>query len=97
MNTKELAKVLQGIIEKKFELKTNYDTSREVLDEFFEAIGDNMKEFGKVKVEKFGNFEVRERAARKGRNPQSGEEIQIAATVAPAFKPLGGLKDKVKG
>lgn len=97
MNTKELAKVLQGIIEGKFEIKTNYDTAREVLDEFFEAIGDNMKEHGKVKVEKFGTFEVRERAGRNGRNPSTQEPMWIEPTVAPAFKPLGALKDKVKG
>ena len=96
MNTKELAKALQGIIEGKFEIKTNGEKTREVLDELFEAIGDGMKEHGKVKVEKFGTFETRERAGRKGRNPQSGEEIWIEATVAPAFKPLDALKKKIK-
>jgi len=44
----------------------------------------------------FGNFEVRERAARKGRNPQTGQEIQIAASKVPAFKPGKALKDAVK-
>ena len=43
----------------------------------------------------FGNFEVRERAARMGRNPQTGEEIQIAAGKVPAFKPRKALKDAV--
>lgn len=44
----------------------------------------------------FGNFEVRDRAARKGRNPQTGEEISIAASKVPAFKPGKALKDAVK-
>ncbi|SDB88455.1 HU family DNA-binding protein [Shouchella lonarensis] len=44
----------------------------------------------------FGNFEVRERAARKGRNPQTGEEIEIAATQTPAFKAGKQLKEAVK-
>jgi DNA-binding protein HU-beta len=43
----------------------------------------------------FGSFEVRERAARKGRNPQTGAEIEIAASKVPAFKPGKSLKDAV--
>ena len=50
----------------------------------------------KVQLIGFGNFEVRERAARKGRNPQTGEEIEIAASKIPAFKPGKALKDAVK-
>lgn len=45
----------------------------------------------------FGTFERRERAARAGRNPQTGEAIQIAASVAPAFKPATGFKRAVAG
>ena len=44
----------------------------------------------------FGTFEVRERSARKGRNPQTGEEIEIAASKVPAFKPGKELKEAVK-
>lgn len=44
----------------------------------------------------FGSFVVRDRAARKGRNPQTGEEITIPATKAPAFKAGKALKDAVK-
>jgi len=50
----------------------------------------------KVQLIGFGNFEVRERAARKGRNPQTGEEIEIAASKVPAFKAGKALKDAVK-
>lgn len=49
----------------------------------------------KVQVIGFGTFEVRERAARTGRNPQSGEEIKIPAAKIPAFKPGKALKDAV--
>ena len=51
----------------------------------------------KVQLIGFGNFEVRHRAARKGRNPQTGEEMEIPATDVPAFKPGKSLKDAVKG
>ena len=50
----------------------------------------------KVQLIGFGTFEVRERAARKGRNPQTNEEIQIPASKVPAFKPGKALKDAVK-
>jgi DNA-binding protein HU-beta len=45
----------------------------------------------------FGTFEQRDRQARKGRNPQTGEEIEIPATTVPAFKPGKAFKDAVKG
>ena len=45
----------------------------------------------------FGTFSVKERAARTGRNPKTGEEIQIAAAKAPIFKAGKGLKDAVNG
>lgn len=45
----------------------------------------------------FGTFTVRERAARTGRNPQTGAEMQIEASKAPAFKPGKTLKDAVNG
>ncbi|MFM9272178.1 HU family DNA-binding protein [Halomonas elongata] len=45
----------------------------------------------------FGTFEARERAARTGRNPQTGEEMTIPAAKVPAFKAGQGLKDAVKG
>lgn len=44
----------------------------------------------------FGHFVIRDRAARKGRNPQTGEEIEISATKVPAFKPGKALKEAVK-
>lgn len=62
----------------------------------FEAIQGALTNGDKVQLIGFGNFEVRERAARKGRNPQTGAEIEIAASKTPAFKPGKALKDAVK-
>lgn len=49
----------------------------------------------KVQLVGFGTFEIRERAARKGRNPQTGEEINIAATKVPVFKAGKALRESV--
>ena len=51
----------------------------------------------KVSLSGFGTFEQRSRAARSGRNPQTGEAIEIAASVAPAFKPAAAFKQAVSG
>lgn len=65
------------------------------VDSVFDAVLEALKNGDKVQLIGFGNFEVRERAARKGRNPQTGEEITIAASRVPAFKPGKALKDAV--
>ncbi len=49
----------------------------------------------KVAIAGFGTFESRQRSARTGRNPQTGETMEIAASVAPAFKPAAGFKQAV--
>ncbi|WP_147804800.1 HU family DNA-binding protein [Alkalicoccus halolimnae] len=66
------------------------------VDAVFDIITDALQKQEKVQLIGFGNFEVRERAARKGRNPQTGEEIEIPASNVPAFKPGKALKDAVK-
>ena len=66
------------------------------VDAVFETITQALKNGDKVQLIGFGNFEVRERAARKGRNPQTGAEIEIAASRVPAFKPGKALKEEVK-
>ena len=79
--------------------KTNL-TKKDVtasVDALFEVIQEEaLKDGEKVQVIGIGNIEVRDRAARKGRNPQTGEEIQIEASKIPAFKPGKALKDAVK-
>lgn len=66
------------------------------VDSVFESIQASLAKGEKVQLIGFGNFEVRQRAARKGRNPQTGQEIQIPASTVPAFKPGKALKDAVK-
>jgi DNA-binding protein HU-beta len=63
------------------------------LDAALDAITDALKAADPVSLVGFGTFTVRERAARTGRNPQTGAPIQIAAAKVPAFKPGKGLKD----
>jgi DNA-binding protein HU-beta len=65
------------------------------VDAFIGAVSDALKNGDQVTVVGFGTFLVRERAARTGRNPQTGAEIQIAAAKVPAFKPGKALKDAV--
>ena len=65
------------------------------LDAFVSAVGDALKSGDKVQMVGFGTFEVRERAARKGQNPQTGEEIQIQAAKVPAFKAGKALKETI--
>ena len=61
-----------------------------------ESITAALKKGDKVALVGFGTFETRKRAARKGKNPQTGAEIKIPATTTPAFKAGKGLKDAVK-
>lgn len=63
---------------------------------FIEAIVEAMQQGEKVQIVGFGSFEVKDRPARKARNPRTGEEIDIAATKAPVFKAGKALKDSVK-
>lgn len=66
------------------------------VDAVLSSIEATLAEGEKVQLIGFGTFEVRERAARKGRNPQTNEEIDIPASKVPAFKPGKALKDAVK-
>ena len=63
---------------------------------YSETIEETLASGDKVQVIGFGTFEVRDRAARKGRNPQTGEEIQIPASKVPGFKAGKALKEAVK-
>ena len=60
-----------------------------------DVITESLVEGDKVQLVGFGSFEVRKRAARKGRNPQTKEEIKIPASKAPVFKAGKALKDLV--
>ena len=63
-----------------------------VVDATFDKITEALKKGESVNIAGHGKYEVRERAARKGRNPQTGEEIEIPASKSPAFKPAKQLK-----
>ena len=71
--------------------------SEKALDAFVESVMETLQKGDKVQLVGFGTFEIRNRAERKGRNPQTGEEITIPATKAPAFKAGAELKKAVSG
>ena len=66
-----------------------------VLNSFVNVVSKTLAKKDKVQLIGFGTFETRKRAARTGRNPQTGEEIKIKASTVPAFKPGKSLKEKV--
>ena len=66
------------------------------LNAALDAITASLKEGERVQLMGFGTFEVKHRAARTGRNPHTGETIEIAAAKVPAFKPGKGLKDVIQ-
>ena len=65
------------------------------LKAFTDVVSDELKNGGKVQLVGFGTFEVSERAAREGRNPQTGEAMTIAASKTPKFKAGKALKDSL--
>lgn len=67
------------------------------LQAFMSTVTDQLKTGGEVALVGFGTFKVTDRAARTGRNPKTGEELQIAASKVPTFKAGKGLKDAVNG
>ena len=66
-----------------------------VLRAFTDVVTEQLKKGKKIKLVGLGTFEESERSARTGRNPQTGEEMQIAASKAPKFKAGKALKDAV--
>lgn len=75
--------------------------SRSVASDLFETmldlIGESLTNNGSVKLSRFGNFTVRKKAAREGRNPKTGIEANISARQVVTFKPSPMLKDRVGG
>jgi len=71
-------------------------TSREAVDAIISAITDCLAREERVTLVGFGTFQVRERKARKGVNPQTRETINIPAKKVPKFVPGKGLREKVK-
>lgn len=67
--------------------------AEKALKAFTDVVTDELKKGGKVQLVGFGTFEVSERAAREGRNPQTNEPLQLPASKAPKFKAGKALKD----
>ena len=61
-----------------------------------DVITDALKAEGKVAIPSLGTFEIKERAARTGKNPRTGEKVEISAKRVPAFKPAKALKDAIE-
>ena len=75
----------------------NKAQSGKALDAALNAIAKTLANGDSITLVGFGTFLVRDRAARTGRNPQTGAAIEIAASKVPAFKPGASLKDAVNG
>lgn len=89
MNKKEL------VLEIVHRTGTTQKEVEKILNCFCDVVGDSMKQHEKVQLVGFGSFEVRERSARKGKNPKTGEIIEFSARKNPTFKAGKALKDKV--
>ncbi len=79
------------------EADVSKNAAKEYLDTLLDVVTDALASGEKVTLTGFGTFEVRQRAARMGRNPQTGEPIHIPATKTPAFRAGKTLKDEVRG
>lgn len=69
--------------------------SAEIIEHFFNVLKNNLGKGEGVKLPRFGSFRVQERKARKGRNPSTGETIEIGARKAVVFKPSRFLRDAI--
>lgn len=90
MNKTELVDAIANLTE----LPKNVATK--ALDAVISSIIVGLQRDGAISLAGFGNFTVKERAARTGRNPRTGEAIEIKAAKTPTFKPAKALKDAVK-
>jgi DNA-binding protein HU-beta len=89
MNKRELGDAVGGAF------GGNRAMGEAAVDAVVNAITEALTKGEKISIAGFGHFEVRDRPARTGRNPRTGEAVQIPAKKAPAFKPAKGLKDAV--
>ena len=78
------------------ELGFNKREAKEVVEHFFEEIRNSLEENEQVKLSGFGNFDLRDKSQRPGRNPKTGEEIPISARRVVTFRPGQKLKARVE-
>lgn len=90
MNKEELVKAIAG------KTKLSQKSTGEVVSTLLETIQKTVSKGKKITLVGFGSFEARKRAARTGRNPQTGKEIKIPAKKVPAFSAGKGFKELVK-
>ena len=90
MNKSELAEVIRGVGD-----YSKAEADR-IVERLFDTIIDSVSKGEQVSVAGFGIFESRERKARTGRNPRTGESISIPASKSPKFRPAKMFKDAVK-
>ena len=67
--------------------------ANEIVGDVFKFLGNELGDGNEVNIDKFGKFTIGERAARTGRNPQTGEAIEIAASKSVSFKASKGIKE----
>lgn len=79
------SELLQALARENPELRA--DEVEQVVDIFFDEIGSRLAEGGRVELRGFGAFSTRDRGARKGRNPRTGEAVDVPAKKVPYFKP----------
>lgn len=79
------------------ELGLNKREAREIVEEFFEEIRRCLERNEQVKLSGYGNFDLRDKGQRPGRNPKTGEEIPIKARRVVTFRPGRKLKTRVEG
>ena len=78
------------------ELGLNKREAKEIVEKFYGEISSALENNDNVKLSGFGNFELRDKSSRPGRNPKTGEEIPIAARRVVTFKPGQKLKSRVE-
>ena len=83
--------IIQDVYEK-LEPRISKKDSARIVESVFDIIKDSLAKGEKIKISGFGNFVVRGKRSRKGRNPQTGEEIQISARRVLTFKPSQVLR-----
>jgi integration host factor subunit alpha len=86
------------LVERLFdELGLNKREAKELVDQFFEEICQALEDGTEVKLSGFGNFELRDKRQRPGRNPKTGEAVPISARRVVTFRPGQKLKQRVEG
>ncbi|MDP8163100.1 integration host factor subunit alpha [Pasteurella skyensis] len=85
--------MIENLVE---QLDISKSSAKEFVEQFFEEIRLSLEKGEEVKLSSFGNFQLREKKARPGRNPKTGEEIPVSARRVVVFKPSQKLKARIE-